>query len=208
MIDEGVIKFNHVFIQETGPIEHNVYAELEATRQVLFQKGLIGAYPDGIGFGNLSQIKDLSQIYETNKNQFIISGTQTGEHAELNGAYYTQVVDYDFNQNLIKVIGPIKASSESLTHAGIYECSKEINCVIHIHNKKIWNALLENDYPTIPKDVAYGTQEMAAYAQKLVKSKSPVKLMVMQGHDEGVIFYGENLQECLDLTLDIYQKFI
>lgn len=208
MIEDGVIKFNHVFLEEIGPLNRNEYAEVEAVRQVLYEKGLIGAYPDGVGYGNLSQRRNLENFYPSKKPQFIILGTQTGGLSQLDGRHYTYVVDYDFLKNQLEVIGPIKASSESLTHASIYESSKSIECVIHIHNKKMWDGLLLSGYPKVPKEVKYGTQEMAAFAAKIVNDSKNKNLLVMEGHEEGVIFWGSSLQETLDLTLEVYQKFL
>lgn len=208
MIDEGVIKFNHKFLVETEDLSKNEYSELESIRQILFQKELIGCYPGNIGYGNLSQVKDYSKFYNTDVPQFLISSTQTGHKDRLDGGDYTRVVDYDFPSNTVYVAGPSKASSESLTHASIYNSSEKIKCVIHIHNNKIWSELLKHGYPKIPKNIAYGTREMANYASQIVDLNSKNKLFVMEGHDDGVIFYDENLVRCLDLVLEIYQKII
>ena len=209
MIDEGVIKFNHVFAAHTGEIHSDDYVELEKIREVLYKKGLIGCYSDGIGFGNLSLKRDYSEFYAQSSNpQFLISGTQTGNLPHLTGKHYTRVVDFNFQQNQVTVHGPVKASSESLTHASIYQTSSQIECVIHIHNKNIWNALIENNYPAIPKNIPYGTLEMANYAKEEVLNKSSEKLFVMKGHDEGVIFYNSNKQRCLEHVLEICDKFL
>ena len=92
----------------------------------MFNLGLIGAYPDGTGYGNIS--------IRINYNSFIITGTGTGKLNELNNKHYTRVDSYNFNANSIHCSGPIKASAESLTHAMIYECSPETKAVIHVHD--------------------------------------------------------------------------
>jgi ribulose-5-phosphate 4-epimerase/fuculose-1-phosphate aldolase len=210
MIDDGVIKFNHNFIKKTQTIPTIEYQELESVRKVLHKLNRIGAYSNGIGFGNLSIKRNYQSHFKTNQKQFLISGTQTGELSELTRVHYTRVVDYDLDKNEIKVIGPIKASSESLTHASIYESSNNINCVLHIHNFKIWNSLLKSTYPKIPKDVEYGTKEMAQFARKIVlgTKKNEFNLFAMEGHEEGVIFFHENLTQCLNNVLEIHKKFV
>ena len=40
-------------------------------------------------------------------------------------------------------IGPIQASSASLTHAAIYQANPDINAVIHVHDRDLWENLLD-----------------------------------------------------------------
>ena len=54
--------------------------------------GLIGAYPNGVGFGNVS-------VRIPRSRRFIISGTATGKIAFLTGAHYTLVTDFDIESN-------------------------------------------------------------------------------------------------------------
>src|SRR3990167_7706456 len=133
MIDEGVIKFNCEWIQ-TSPLEFKSLKELNSTRKKIFGLGLIGVYPNGIAFGNLS-------IRVGQTKEFIISGTQTGGLPAVAAEHYTQVLDYSFPKNWIRCRGPLKASSESLTHAMIYELDKKISAVVHIHNRALWSRL-------------------------------------------------------------------
>ena len=74
-------------------------------------------------------------------------------------------------------------------------------------NKKIWNELIKSNFPKIPKEIAYGTQDMANFASKLVNEKNEYQLFSMEGHEEGVIFYHSNPSQCLDNVLKIYNKF-
>ena len=69
------------------------------------------------------------------KKGFLITGTQTGEIKNLNREHYTCVTDYNIEKNFIRSEGPIKASSESLTHAMIYELDPAIKVVIHVHHE-------------------------------------------------------------------------
>ncbi|HEX5668085.1 MAG TPA: class II aldolase/adducin family protein, partial [Chitinophagaceae bacterium] len=100
-------------------------AELNLWRDRMYEKRLIGVYPDGIGFGNISQ--------RWKGNTFLISGTATGGFTTLNESHYSLVTHYDLGTNSVTCEGRVKASSESLTHAAIYECSATTHAVIHVH---------------------------------------------------------------------------
>src|SRR5210317_869130 len=115
-MDEGVIKFKCNWVKSSA-IPNDRLAEINPWRARMFTLGLIGAYPDGTGYGNIS--------IRNNDNSFIITGTGTGGLNELDNKHYTRVDSYNFKENSIHCSGPIKASSESLTHAMIYECSPE-----------------------------------------------------------------------------------
>ena len=88
VIDEGVIKYNRSNFTHSDPINLVEYSELEYWRKKLFKLNLIGEYLEfGVGFGNLSEVKDFSQYYETTKTQFLITGTQTGKYSDLDGNF-------------------------------------------------------------------------------------------------------------------------
>src|SRR5215475_15765271 len=71
-----------------------------------------------------------------------------------------RVVAYDFEKNWIRYEGGTVPSSESLTHAAIYESDPLISAVIHCHDSGLWATLLDHA-PTTSKHVPYGTPEMA-----------------------------------------------
>lgn len=94
------------------------------------------------------------------------------------------------------------ASSESLTHAAIYACSKETNAVIHVHHKEKWTRLLHRVATTNPA-IVYGTPEMAYAIQNLILENNigNNKLIVMGGHEEGLISFGKTLEEAASTIL-------
>ena len=97
----------------------------------------------------------------------------------------------------------MKASSESLTHALIYECSAAANAVIHIHNLNLWNRLIHH-VPTSSKNISYGTPGMANEVKRLFDETtlSKEKIIVMGGHREGIISFGKNLEEAGSILID------
>ena len=193
--DEGTIKFNCEWIDGPAPGWHKIRT-LNEWRQLMYEAGLIGAYSDGIGFGNIS-------IRDTPAHEFIITGSATGSLRELDPKHFTRVLDYDFDENRVRCRGPIEASSESLTHASFYEASRAINAVIHIHHNKLWHTYLSK-LPTTSPDVAYGTPEMAREVSRLLKENTrPTKqLVIMGGHEDGVMAYGNSLGHAASILLN------
>lgn len=193
-MDEGYIKFNCNWIPSNAIPQEKV-AALNVWRDIMYQKGLIGMYPNGIGFGNISTRCD--------EKTFLISGTATGGLATLTASHYSMVSGYDLSTNSVTCIGPLKASSESLTHALIYECSVSTNAVIHVHNLELWNRLMHR-VPTSSENISYGTPGMANEIKRLFDETtlSKEKIIVMGGHREGIISFGKDLQEAGTILLD------
>jgi ribulose-5-phosphate 4-epimerase/fuculose-1-phosphate aldolase len=197
-MDEGYIKYNCMWIK-ADPISAKELICINAWRQKLFGLGLIGAYKGEIGFGNIS-------IRAKNSSQFIISGTQTGHISSLKNYHYTLVTGFNIKENSLTCKGPIKASSESLTHAAIYACDNDIRSVIHIHDSMLWNELMYKVPTTNPK-VQYGTPEMYYEVIKLYdRTMLEKKILVMAGHEDGIISFGKNLKEAGDIILYYLNK--
>lgn len=188
MINEGYIKFKCLLIEGNPPTLEDL-SELNECRNTLYRMGLIGMYADGIGFGNISIKKPDGRI--------IITGSKTGACEKLNPEDYCTIENYSFESNNVICSGAIKASSETLTHAALYECSKTIKCVIHIHSHLLWNRLI-NKIPTTSPEVEYGTPEMAYEIKRIFTETNAedIKVMVMGGHKEGIICFGENVSDC------------
>jgi L-ribulose-5-phosphate 4-epimerase len=164
-------------------------AELNAYRRKLLQLRLISVDANGIGFGNLS-------IGDGATKNFYITGSATGGKPELTLADCARVVAYDFEKNWLRYEGSAIPSSESLTHAAVYESDAKAGSVIHCHDSKLWAALL-NQAPTSSKTVDYGTPEMASEVTRLFKTTDVQsrKIFVMAGHEGGFLAFGKDLKE-------------
>ena len=165
------------------------FAELNAYRQKLLQLRLIGVDANGIGFGNLS-------IREGATDNFYITGSATGGKPELTPADCPRVVAYDFKRNWLRYEGFAIPSSESLTHAAVYEADANAGSVIHCHDSRLWAALLDRA-PTTSEGVDYGTPEMADEVKRLfqVSDVQSRKILVMAGHKGGIVAFGKDLEE-------------
>ncbi len=185
MTDDGYVKFQ---------VEHRpgalpwtaALAGLDQVRTELFDLGLIGVYPDGIGYGNLS----MRGVDGT----FIITGTATGARRVLGPEGWCRVDWFSADENRVRCTGPIAASSESMTHGTIYQTDPGVGCVIHVHHRRLFDALLAGSGPRTAADVPYGTPAMAAAVAALVGCiPEPAGLFAMAGHDEGVVAYGPDV---------------
>ena len=164
------------------------FAELNKYRRKLLDLGMMGVGANGIGFGNLS-------VRDGTTARFYITSSATAGIVEPTPADYAKVVAYDFAKNWLRCEGSRVASSESLTHAAVYESDPTAHAVIHCHDMNLWSALLDKA-PTTPKRVEYGTAEMAYAAQRLfeVTDVKTRKIFVMAAHDRGLVTFGKNLQ--------------
>jgi len=182
--DEGVIKYQAIHQTGDAPT-HDLLDTLNQARTDLFDLGLVGVYPDGIGFGNVSI---------RHQQGCIISGTGTGSIRTLSSDSYCYVQNYNLEKNTVYTLGPVNASSESMTHCAIYHADASIQSVLHIHHRALWHRLLQIGYPSTPADIAYGTPQMALSMADLVRAKHyPSAIIVMAGHEDGIISYGQSI---------------
>jgi len=186
---EGYLKFDCHLITEKMVIPSELFDPLNYWREELWYKCLIGAYPDGIGYGNIS-------IRVPNTDQFYISGTATGGIPELDQLHYPLVERCNPLMNALWCRGLIKASAESMSHAAIYAANSEVGAVIHIHHLQLWEKYLDV-LPTTDRTVEYGTPEMASEISKIMSLPETLdkKIFVMGGHKEGIIAFGRTMEE-------------
>ena len=198
---EGVIKFSckHENRQLSARVYGPLADKLDAWRTILMHSRLIGQDPDryfGAGFGNLSgrlTPPSLSKGYR----RFLISGTQTGVMETLKNRGLCAVEEYDLRENSVRSTGPVLPSSESLTHAAIYDLSTSIRFVFHVHSPQIWKKASILRLPETREHIAYGTQEMAFEVQELYRSTglSESRVLAMRGHEDGIIGFGHTARE-------------
>ncbi len=190
--EEGVIKYQLEFLVKK-PVEFERFTALNYWRCYLFRLGLIGQDPvryEGLGFGNIS-----SRLLPGSP-EFLISATQTGHMPLLCRDHYSHVTSYDLKRNWLQAYGRHEPSSEALTHASIYACRPDVNCVMHIHCPRIWVRARELKLPATQSRVAYGTPEMGLAVQALVaKSAAARGVIAMLGHEDGLLVYGASEED-------------
>ena len=170
-------------------------AELNAYRRKLLDLHLIGVDSNGIGFGNLS-------VRDGATKNFYITGSATGGIHELTLANCAKVVAYDFERNQVRYEGSAMPSSESLTHAAIYESDATAGAIVHCHCSRLWAAVL-NEVPTTSKAAEYGTPEMAHDIMQLFTRTNAQtrKIVVMAGHEGGILTFGKDLEDAFAVLI-------
>jgi hypothetical protein len=194
MREEGYIKFYCTWHRKPVVISAEDFEIVSFYRDALFKKGLIGAYPDGIGFGNIS-------FREKVTGKVIITGSATGNYKSIQPRHFTRVLDYSFEMNLCECEGPIKASSETLSHMALYR-NPFIQSVIHVHNLKMWQKY-KNVLPTTPGEAEFGTVELAEELSGMASGAIP-KIIVMGGHEEGLIIPGRSIKDAFEFLMVYY----
>lgn len=193
---EGVIQYQLEYVTDHH-IDCPDLAELNRWRCCFFRLGLIGQDPErygGLGYGNVS--------HRSAGDGFVISGTQTGHLPLLCREHYVLVESSDIRRNFLRARGPVKPSSEALTHAALYDASEDIHCVVHVHSPLLWQRAAELSLSITPADVTYGTPDMADAVAELVQtSADPAGIIAMLGHEDGIIAYGVDVVTAGSLVL-------
>ncbi|HEY4256526.1 MAG TPA: class II aldolase/adducin family protein [Candidatus Udaeobacter sp.] len=179
--------------EELAPFDG--FGELNAYRRQLRELRLMGVDSNSVGFGNLSMRDGATK-------NFYITGSATAGIPELTLVDCAKVVTYDFERNWVSYEGSTVPSSESLTHAAVYESDAKIGAVIHCHDSELWAVIL-NQAPTTSKTVKYGTPEMAYEIMRLfrVTDVHSKRILAMAGHEGGIVTFGTDLKEALTVLM-------
>ncbi|NQU67831.1 MAG: class II aldolase/adducin family protein [Candidatus Marinimicrobia bacterium] len=201
MDEVGYIKYQ-VHFKADVDISADWVIDLNKYRKHMVVLHYIGESPNDngemIGFGNISQRAT---------GGFLISATKTGHLETLEAFQYPLVIRCNLGQNWVSFKGKedFEPSSEAMTHAAIYKVAPDVNAIIHIHDKAMWEKYKDDDsIPSTPYGVEYGTPEMAD-AVKEIFANTKVRnlgIFVMNGHLEGVVTFGKNLAEADQIIMD------
>jgi len=197
---EGYVKYTALHIP--GPAaEDSLLQNLNEIRTRLYDMGLLGVLPGGVGYGNVS--------IRFKGPEFLISGTGTGADRILGFDKYCLVRAIDIDNNSISSFGPVRASAESMTHGIIYQRLPAVNSVIHIHSRRIFDGMLRDDYSSTLPDAEYGTPEMARAIIKVINDGNGQAegIIVLAGHDEGVVSYGPTVERTFSLIQKLNDKY-
>lgn len=198
---EGVIQFQAH--HKTGHLSLRRYAdatdEVLAWREILRAMQIVGQHPDrydGAGFGNLS-VRVGPFPGQKGARPFLITGTQTGGERCLSLADFALVHRYDVHRNEVRSEGERLPSSESMTHGALYDLTPAIRCVMHVHAPVLFEQAKSLGLPTTDAAVGYGTPAMAQAMGRLWRTTplEQVGVLVMGGHEDGVVGFGRTVAE-------------
>lgn len=192
----NVMKVKQEFIQRKI-IDRGGFDDFNEQRGHLRRLGLIGE-ENGVGYGNISRRDDHYRA------GFYITSTQTGNVERLDRSDTTLVVLYCPDSDIAYVIGVKKASSELPSHAAVYYELPEINCVVHVHSKPIWEARERLGLPTTDERIEYGTPAMYHEVRRLVREDERARkkgAFAMGGHRNGIITFDKDTLGAVSLAL-------
>jgi hypothetical protein len=196
--DEGYIKFSFAHEEAPAPAHPRLH-DLMRIRDDLHEWELIGVLPGDIGYGNLSARID-------GTDRFIITASGTGLKFPIEPHHFCEVLSFDIAQNRVACRGPLPASSESMSHGAIYAARPDTRCVIHIHDAILFRMLRQEGAPHTPDDAAFGTPEMARAVGALAATLPPVGLLVMAGHEDGLLAFAPDPRDARDALWDAYSR--
>lgn len=189
MTERGVIRFECRWAKGPPPDINAAVRSLIAWRQRLVAVGLIGVNDNGIGFGNVS-------VRSPDKSKdFVVTGSQTGAVKSLRTAHLSVVTDFNVEYNWVACRGPVRASSEALSHGIVYRSRPDVSGVIHVHNTRLWMASGRTHRRT-SSAVEAGTPEMANEMTRVLADipAGTAAIVNMGGHEGGLIALGPTLE--------------
>ena len=193
MASDGVIQFQLHHRAAPAP-DVAATGILSGLRDALHARGWIGRDParyGGLGYGNVSR--------RLQANAFLVSATQTGHLATLAAVDWVTVTAASPATNQLWSEGACKPSSESLTHAAIYQaCVATFVC--HIHHPALWRAICANAIrlPKTPASATYGTPAMAAALSRIASISELPFAAAMTGHEDGLMAAADSPAELLE----------
>ena len=123
-------------------------------------------------------------------------------------ADFCVVTSWNARANRVHSYGEQLPSSESLTHAAIYELDERICAVVHVHDLDLWQ-YLKGRVPTTDPDAAYGTPGMAREFARIWRETdfADAGIAAMAGHDSGIVSIGGNLEQAASRVLALHDRF-
>ncbi|BCX82304.1 L-ribulose-5-phosphate 4-epimerase [Methylomarinovum caldicuralii] len=196
---EGVIRYRLDFSRGRA-LRWPDYPRLESWRRILRRLGMIGRAParyGGLAFGNVSQRVP---------GGFVISATQTGGRERLAPEDYCLVTAAEIEANRIVACGVHPPSSEALTHAAVYRAAPQVTAVFHGHSPEIWRCGEALGLGLTPPTAGYGTPALARAVMAQVRRRPQAGVIVMAGHEDGILAYGISLSRAGTLLTTVLAR--
>lgn len=191
--NEGVIRFR-VHLNRTPLHEEPEIRQLIVWRDILYRLDLVGQDSlrySGLGFGNLS-VRSLRK-----PDAFVVTGSQTGGIERLSEMHFCRVTSWKFESPEVWAEGLTSPSSESLTHAAIYESEKRVGAVIHVHCPEIWHQADTIGLAVSDPAAGCGSSALALEMRSMMATLKPADggIWILGGHEDGVIAFGTDLMQ-------------
>ncbi len=80
----------------------------------------------------------------------------------------------------------------------------DMDAIIHSHHKNIWKQLIIK-HPITSAEITYGTPEMAMAVGKLSETLSDNQLLILGGHEDGIISFVPILTVAFERIEQVYK---
>ena len=208
---EGVIKFS-LHTDHEVRVPHDLpkaQSEILGWCQVLKKMGWFGQDPhryEGLGFGNIS-FRIGPRFATSGRRSFAITGSQAGARAQISKEDVALVSKYHLKQHTLWKAPGINPSSESLTHAAVYDGAPNARVCFHVHCPTVWQARHILGLPCIPISVRYGTPQMSAAIRSLcVRQKVGFDVPIaMDGHTDGLLCFSTTPERVFAALIQAYR---
>ncbi len=199
---EGTIQFGYGL--NPGPsVAIELFSELAAWRDVLFRLDLLGQHPDrydGFAYGNISG-------KTADADEFVITASQTSGAPELTPENVVTITGANLQRFWVDAQGSEPPSSETLTHAMIYQADPRMRFVFHVHSPVMWRYREQLGLPQTAADVPYGTPAMTAAVDALLdNNQSRPLVFATAGHEDGIFALGHHERDCGGLLVSYLAK--
>jgi hypothetical protein len=120
------------------------------------------------------------------------------------------VTRYDPECNRVESFGLVRPSSESMTHGVLYDADPAIRFVFHGHSSDIWERARAMGLPASEPRAGYGTSAMCKEVRGLLRIPEVARgrLLVMGGHQDGVLAFGETAGQAGRALLDLLSRIL
>lgn len=188
------IKFKVDFLSKKPPEMNSNLKKLIHYCQLFDKFNLAPPYQGGSA-GNLSFRKAIGE------KEFIITGTKIGLKSELTPEKFVLVKDVDIDQKIVKVIGMVEPSSESILHWSIYNARPEINSVFHGHSEMLLSVSQKLQWAETQRIVPYGSLDLV---DEVISVLHKNNFIIIKEH--GFLSMGKNIREAGDIAFKKLQE--
>lgn len=165
-------------------------SELIEWCRALYQMGLASGFGKEVA-GNISC---------RTKRGFLI--TPSGQNfSKITIEQLVEVIEVNEETHRIKALGIINPSSEAFLHAGIYNARKDVNAILHGHNKIITAHARELGIVETGREQPYGTVALRNEVLKILDNNN-----VLQMKNHGFITLGASLEKAGERARELCKK--
>lgn len=179
---------------DPGPLPKQalrVARRLLAPRAELRRRGWLGRDADrygGFAYGNLSARCG---------DGFVVSGTQTSDLDGTEDELFCWVRGWRLEENRVTSTGPVAPSSESLSHAALYQAASRVRAVLHVHAPELFESAAGRALPATGPEAEAGTVAIALDLLRLGRALPAAGVVRMAGHRDGLLAHGAGAGEAL-----------